>query len=351
MTGNPNGTVEISDPAVLPEKPVVSVHMNTYNHEKYIAEAIDGVISQQCDFPFELIIGEDCSLDNTRTIVMDYQRRFPHLIRILTAQNNIGAKANTLRCRQAVRGVYVAICEGDDYWTDVSKLKRQVELMLKQPEIMLACHAVNRIDANAGIVQKVQRAARKSRLLSTNEIILGDGDFIPTCSILVHRTIFDNKPVWMEQAPFGDYPLVLRATQLGRIAYQDRVMGSYRINVPGSWTVAHRQQSDIQKRYAHASAIKRIMLGFGQDLDKENTRAVNYIIRKYIFNAVIRSTGSTTEKISVLKTELSTLSYHDYIFARIALVTTRKLGRLWEMPNRIRNYLGRFWNDVSQPGF
>ncbi|MGH7238758.1 MAG: glycosyltransferase, partial [Candidatus Saccharimonadales bacterium] len=128
MARNQNETIEISNPAVLPEKPVVSIHMSTYKHEKYIAAAIEGVVTQQYPFPFELIIGEDCSPDNTRQIVLDYQRRYPHIIRVLTAETNVGAKANTLRCRNAVRGDYIAICEGDDYWTDTSKLMRQVEL-------------------------------------------------------------------------------------------------------------------------------------------------------------------------------------------------------------------------------
>ena len=82
---------EISDPSVMAVKPLVSVLMITYNHGPYIADAIEGVVSQKTDFPMELIIGEDCSTDNTRKIALDYQRRYPETIRVIYSDRNVGA--------------------------------------------------------------------------------------------------------------------------------------------------------------------------------------------------------------------------------------------------------------------
>jgi len=92
--------------------------MITYNHERYIIQAIQGVLMQKTDFPIELIIGEDCSTDRTREIVFDYQKKYSDRIRVITADNNVGMMNNSSRTMAACRGKYIALCEGDDYWTD-----------------------------------------------------------------------------------------------------------------------------------------------------------------------------------------------------------------------------------------
>ena len=98
------------------KNPLVSVVMVTYNHEPYIAQAIEGVVSQETDFPIELIIGEDCSRDRTREIVLDFQRRYPEIIRVLASKKNAGGLPNARRTALAARGRYMAFCEGDDWW-------------------------------------------------------------------------------------------------------------------------------------------------------------------------------------------------------------------------------------------
>lgn len=125
---------EISDPAVLAKIPLVSVKMITYNHAPYIAQAIEGVLQQTTNFPIELIIGEDCSTDDTRKIVLEYQKRHPDIIRVLTSEKNVGMKMNGLRVMKACRGRYVAFCEGDDYWHHPYKLQKQVDYLEQNPE-------------------------------------------------------------------------------------------------------------------------------------------------------------------------------------------------------------------------
>jgi glycosyltransferase involved in cell wall biosynthesis len=129
------GAVETSDRAALPAYPLVSVHMITYNHEAYIAQAIEGVIAQEVEFPIELIIGDDCSTDGTRAIVDDYQKRHPGLIRIISSASNVGPSKNVLRLIEAARGEFIAFCEGDDYWCDPKKLQMQVDMMRSDLEI------------------------------------------------------------------------------------------------------------------------------------------------------------------------------------------------------------------------
>jgi glycosyltransferase involved in cell wall biosynthesis len=340
-------TVEISDPKALPDKPLVSVYTLTYNHEKFIADAIEGVIAQRCSFPIELIIGEDCSSDGTRDIVLDYQRRYPHLIRVLTAEQNVGAKANAARCQTATRGEFVAICEGDDYWTDASKLTRQVELMHKRPNVVLTCHAANIVDAISGSKLRVHRSASKSRLLSNPEIILGDGHLVPTCSILVRKEMVVERPSWWKDAPVGDYPMVLRAIQLGDVAYQDRVMSTYRLNVPGSWTTS--QQPDTMHRYQHASAMAKVLQAYKNEMHDCYKAEINEAISKFLFDALIRSRGKHSLKKKLFSQVSASLNSTDRFLARLSLVSGRNLGLLRDIRTSIRGHIRGLVDNFTQP--
>lgn len=135
---------ETSDSDSLCKHPVVSVYMLAYNHEKYIQQAIDGVVQQKADFEYELIIAEDCSPDETRRICLENQKKYPDKIRVLWSNENVGAKLNTLRARAACRGEFIALCEGDDYWVNPDKLQKQVELMRRYPQAGI-CFAGNDI--------------------------------------------------------------------------------------------------------------------------------------------------------------------------------------------------------------
>ena len=122
-------------------RPLVSVVMLAYNHQDFLAEAIDSIVSQKTSFPFELVIGEDCSTDRTRDIVLDYQKQYPEKIRVLTAKKNCRFYngSNWVRTLLSCRGKYIAFCEGDDYWIDERKLQKQVDILESDPSIGLVC--------------------------------------------------------------------------------------------------------------------------------------------------------------------------------------------------------------------
>jgi glycosyltransferase involved in cell wall biosynthesis len=115
-------------------QPLVSVKMLTYNHAPYIVQAIEGVLMQKTDFPFELVIGEDCSTDGTSQIVFDYARKNPDIIRVITSDENVGMNMNSLRVTEQLRGKYIAWCEGDDYWHRDDKLQLQADYLENHPE-------------------------------------------------------------------------------------------------------------------------------------------------------------------------------------------------------------------------
>lgn len=112
---------------------MVSVSMIAYHAEAYIREAIEGVLRQQVDFPIELVIGDDCSADDTRRICESYALKYPGIVRLLPAEANMGITANTARTMGSCQGKYIAVCDGDDIWTDPLKLKKQVDFLEGNP--------------------------------------------------------------------------------------------------------------------------------------------------------------------------------------------------------------------------
>ncbi len=212
---------EISDPAVMAKQPVVSVKMFTYNHEPYIAKAIEGVLMQETNFPIELVIGEDCSTDRTREIVLEYQRKHPDIIRVLLWDKNVGPRKNALKLNELLRGKYVAFCEGDDYWTHPKKLQMQVDIMEANPDIGLVHSGVD--------VYNVVRKKRYRWKPKPSDYDEGDiftkylkGEYhiyTPTACIrmdLFHSVRKNNPDMYDERFLMGDTQLWLELSRITR---------------------------------------------------------------------------------------------------------------------------------------
>ncbi len=208
-------------------KPLASVFMITYNHAPYIANAIDGVLKQKTNFQYELVIGEDCSTDGTREIVLKYYEKYPETIRLITSDKNIGAKQNGLRTERACRGKYMAFCEGDDYWHSPQKLQKQVEYLELNPECGLVFTDYNCYFVKSRKLIKNYRFVNgklKNIPSNKNELLvkmlhaeLG----IQTCTVCLRKNLFDkllNSDEFLNQLykfPFGD---TLRWVSISRLA-------------------------------------------------------------------------------------------------------------------------------------
>jgi len=130
--------------------PIVSICMITYNHEKFIAEAIAGVLMQKTSFNYQLVIGEDYSTDNTLHICQKYANENPDRIKILPSEKNLGMTPNFIRTLNACAGKYIAFCEGDDYWTDPYKLEKQVDFLERNPDYSLVWTRFKMLDEKTG---------------------------------------------------------------------------------------------------------------------------------------------------------------------------------------------------------
>ncbi len=179
------------------KEPLVSVMMITYNHAPFITKAIQGALQQKVNFPFELVIGEDCSTDGTREIVLEYQKKFPDIIRVITSDKNVGAKKNANRTGKACRGKYIAFCEGDDYWHHPYKLQKQTDYLESHPECGLTYSSYDVYHAKVKKLIKDFIKYRKWEMpqnLSISDIVEGKdekGLGILTCTVMVRRILRD----------------------------------------------------------------------------------------------------------------------------------------------------------------
>ncbi|TDB69250.1 glycosyltransferase [Arundinibacter roseus] len=213
----------------------VSVCVPVYNHENFIAQMLEGALQQQTTFPFEIVIGDDASTDNTPDIIQTFADRHPDLIRAYLHPQNLGpaeprefaGRNNVLFLLKACRGQYVALCEGDDYWTDPYKLQKQVEMLDANPDFSICHHNVEVIYEDGSESHFFNSPSQKA--VSNIEDLLRDHWFMATASIL-YRNYFlqEDFAPWHAKAAAGDWALVLQLAARGEIAYLPEPMGVYR---------------------------------------------------------------------------------------------------------------------------
>jgi glycosyltransferase involved in cell wall biosynthesis len=214
--------------------PFVSVCIITYNHENYIAQAIEGALIQKTNFPFEIVIGEDCSTDGTREIVFDYAKKYPNIIRVITSEKNVGMINNFIRTLNVCKGKYIALCEGDDYWTDPLKLQKQVDFLEANPGFVICFHNARKLVQATGDNSSLFFNNPPRDIFTLSDII--KNDFIPTLTCVFRSKLFKEFPDWYSNAYPGDWPLHILNAQHGKIKYIDEVMATYRLHEHGICT-------------------------------------------------------------------------------------------------------------------
>ena len=221
-----------------PCAPLVSISCNTFNHENYISKAIDSFLMQQTDFPFEILIHDDASTDKTAEIIRAYEKRYPSLIKpIYQTENQYSTvKVISVYNFSRARGEYIALCEGDDYWTDSKKLQYQIDKMKQYNDCQISFHPTEVLNDQVLTEEVLSRHAEKDKVFEVSEIIKGGGGFCPTASIIVKKAAIIDLPAFFTNAPYEDYFLqILGAVNDGAL-YIDRTMSAYRLHPNGVWT-------------------------------------------------------------------------------------------------------------------
>jgi glycosyltransferase involved in cell wall biosynthesis len=213
--------------------PLVTVCMTTYNHERYVAEAINSVFAQRCIFPLRLMIFDDCSTDSTHVEIERAIRGRSESVTYCRNDINIGMMKNAEKAYNACEGDYIAILEGDDRWTASDKMQRQVTLLEQDADVSACAHRARFITpcgrqirvfpkCSAGNLER--RAIYRRNLLST-------------CSVIYRRQIAPRLPPWLLHCEVGDWPLNIFYAQKGHLHLIDDTLADYRVHPGGSWSI------------------------------------------------------------------------------------------------------------------
>lgn len=219
--------------------PKVSVVCNVYNHEKYLRDALEGFVMQKTDFPFEVLVHDDASTDGSAAIIREFEAKYPDIIKPICQtenQHSQGILINKTFQIPRIQGKYVAVCEGDDYWTDPEKLQKQYDFMENHPDYTMCTASVIWLNMRTGKTTN-QCRTDVDRDISLEEIILETkGRPFQYASFFMKREIFAEKPDWAYRFGVGDTPLAVYAAVCGRIRMLADPVAVYRNRAPGSWT-------------------------------------------------------------------------------------------------------------------
>ncbi len=247
-------------------KPKVSVVSITYNQEAFIQDALEGFVAQQTSFPIEIVIADDASTDRTPEIIRHYADRHPHLLRPIFRSTNIGVHANFVATLSAARGEYLALCEGDDYWTDPLKLSKQIEFLDRHPRTTVCFHPVRVIhDDGAPDVEFPPLSWRRDLSL---EALLAR-NFIQTNSVVYRRQQrYDDIPANIMPI---DWYLHVRHAVNGDIAMLPDTMAVYRRHPQGIWYESYhdRQKFWEDRGYGVAATLEAMVDLFPGDHARE----------------------------------------------------------------------------------
>ena len=256
---------------------LLSVCLITYNHEKYIRDAIEGVLMQKVDFDFDLIIADDCSTDGTRTIINEYKQQYPELIKLILQEKNVGPAKNHMDLITAPKSKYIALCDGDDYWTDPLKLQKQLRFLESNPKYVIHSGNAIQLSSDSTINQKTlaNEIADSSFVL---EDFLSNNNIVT--STVMYRNIKFQFPKYYEKVTFGDWFLyVMLMKTSGLKSYRSKeIYAVYRVHDKGAMS----NLSELKICNTHISQIITVHKYLRKKLSIKEKDTLNYyFMEKY----------------------------------------------------------------------
>ncbi|MBD5505609.1 MAG: glycosyltransferase [Lachnospiraceae bacterium] len=308
---NPYAERQLNDIYTICEriKPRVVTVCLTYNHEPYIRKALDGFVMQKTDFPFVAIIHDDASTDGTAEIIREYAEKYPDIILPIYEKENQYSKKDGSLTRISRKAMlttgadYIAMCEGDDYWTDPLKLQKQVDFLEAHDDYVLTGHNSLILFEEFGISKPFNKNIRSGEL-SYEQIV--NKWLVPTASIVVRRRVYDSDDGKIARIYSGDYRLLLMSRLEGRIFYFNDIMSVYRYNTSADSNSAsarfkNRQLFVMQEKLRLLNSIEPLADGKFQQVINRRIRELNKDIRffearqKNDFPEMLNSPGNLTK--------------------------------------------------------
>jgi len=281
--------------------PLVSICVQTYQHVDYIKECLDSILSQKTDFTFEILLGEDCSNDGTREICIEYAEKHPDKINlflhsrdtVIYINDHATGRYNFLNNLSHAKGKYIALCEGDDYWTDPGKLQQQVDFLEKNNDFSICYHDVSVLEN--GQFSNSHVPVYEKEFLTIVDLAQENCIHTPTC--VFRNNLYDRLPDFVDTCPALDYPLHMINAQYGKIKHFQKKMAVYRRHAGGIW--AGRQLPN--KLNAWLDVLSPLILYF------KDSPEVQKNLQKQHLNTLLRlikttlSTGNKEQFVDALK--------------------------------------------------
>jgi glycosyltransferase involved in cell wall biosynthesis len=211
----------------------ISVCVITYNQQHYIRQCLDSILAQVVDEHFEVVVRDDGSKDATPDILGEYALRYPDIVRVLPVERNLGANGNLQATFAASTGEFIAVCEGDDFWTDTRKLQKQLVCARSMPDVDFFTHPAT---TGTDEVTMMRRwPCQESSHFDIKNVLTGFGQFAPTGSYFFRRSAVTRLPAWFSKAPVGDFFLEVYLTGTKGGFSLAEYMSKYRTASVGSW--------------------------------------------------------------------------------------------------------------------
>lgn len=231
---------------------MVSVLVVTYNHEKYIGQALDGILRQKTNFKYDVIVHDDASTDHTAEIVREYEKKYPDIVKGIYQKTNQFNNYNVLvKCLYPqIRGKYFAAFDGDDYWIDENKLQIQVDFMENHPDYSMCMHNAIKLNNETGEKQLLNTFPKSGTYTQKEQILAGLGSNFPACASNLFRTKFiKDIPTFFCESRVMDYPVRQYYANVGKVYYFERPMSVYRISISGSYMNMVRGDQTFYNNY------------------------------------------------------------------------------------------------------
>ena len=218
----------------MSETPLVSICCISYNHARFIKQCLEGFAIQKTDFSYEILIFDDASQDNTQTIIKDFAKQHDHIAMFLQSENQWSKKKYGLIdwLFPAAKGKYIALCEGDDYWTDALKLQKQVGFLEANPDYNICFHEVGIFNQSKNEIES--NNITRNVLETTDINDLAKGNYIHTPSVVMRNNF--TLPKWFNKTSIGDWSLYMIVVNDKKIKKLDEVMAVYRVHNDSIWS-------------------------------------------------------------------------------------------------------------------
>ena len=282
--------------------PLISICMICYNVESFIGEAIMGVLNQKTEYPFELVIGDDCSTDHTLQIVKEYAAKYPDHIRVLAFEQNMGIAGNTARTLEACTGKYVAICDSDDVWADPLKLQKQVGFLEANPDFGFVYTDVQPVsETGAPISDEYIEGIRP--LFAEGEVFFNllEGNFVCNSTTVYRSELLNDHVINPSRNYFvQDYIMWLQIASRAKAHYLPEKTTLYRKH---SSSVTN-SGSEIKKK-GNRHMFHLYLYNAVSSFDRYNTRTLNQkektLLFKKMLSLLYRSPGTLDMKLDILQ--------------------------------------------------